>query len=136
MAGIIPLQKFATDLYLPGRTRFRHETMVKMRVLMGTLFAIGLGLNLTGCGTSFEHLPAGSIAGRDSTYDYSPSVIQSGNVQQIWWCGGAYNPDHRAQWSDTIQYESIDLSTHTRTGPEPVLGDGSSFERPQAEAVF
>lgn len=97
--------------------------MVKMRVLMGTLFAIGLGLNLTGCGTSFEHLPAGSIAGRDSSYDYSPSVIQSGNVQQIWWCGGAYNPNDKAQWSDTIQYESIDLSTHTRTGPEPVLGE-------------
>ena len=80
--------------------------MTQMRVLTGTLLAIGLGLGIAGCGLSLAPLPAGSIAGRTGNYDYSPSVIQSGNVQQFWWCGSAYNPNNTAQYSDTIQYES------------------------------
>jgi hypothetical protein len=87
------------------------------------MLAIGVGLGAAGCGISYAPLPAGSVAGRIEGYDYSPSVIQTGNLQQVWWCGGGYNPNSTAQWSDTIQYESIDLSTHTHSGPMPVLGE-------------
>jgi len=78
---------------------------------------------MAGCGTHFAHLPEGSIAGRIYDYDYSPSVIQSGNVQQVWWCGGGYNPYDTAQWSDTILYEWINTSTQAHSVPVPVLGE-------------
>jgi hypothetical protein len=101
--------------------KVRQRSVAWMRVLMGTMLAIAFGL--AGCGVHFAHLPPGSVAGRIEVYDYSPSVIQSGNLQQVWWCGGGYNPSVTAQWSDTIQYESIDLSTHTHSAPVPVLGE-------------
>src|SRR5580658_5000941 len=93
--------------------------MGQMRVLTGITLAIGLGL--AGCGVSFAPLPAGSVAGRLGAYNYSPSVIQSGNLQQIWLCGSDYNTLDTTQFSDTIQYESIYLSTQTHTNPLPVL---------------
>ena len=97
--------------------------MAKSRVLTVGLLLIGIGLSLAGCGTHFAHLPAGSIAGRIEDYDYSPTVIQSGDVQQVWWCGGGFNPNDTAQWSDTILYEWINTSTHTHSVPVPVLGE-------------
>jgi hypothetical protein len=97
--------------------------MAQMRVLTSTIFAVGLSLGLTGCGVTFATLPAGTVAGRIKSWDYSPSVIQSGNLQQLWWCGSAYNPSHTAQFSDTIQYESIDLSTNVHSEPLAVLGE-------------
>jgi hypothetical protein len=87
------------------------------------MLAAGLGLGLAGCGFSFTPLPAGSVAGRANVYDYSPSVIQSGNLQQLWWCGAAYNSENLAQFSDTIQYESLDLVTHVRYGPVQVMAE-------------
>ena len=106
---------------LAGRSN--SQTMTQMRVFTGISLAIGLGLGIAGCGFSLAPLPKGSIAGRTGNYDYSPSVIQSGNLQQFWWCGGAYNPNNSTQYSDTIQYESIDLSTQVRYGPVAVLGE-------------
>ncbi len=106
---------------LPRRSN--SQTMAKMRVFTGTLLAIGLGLGIAGCGFRLAPLPPGSIAGRAGNYDYSPSVIQSGNLQQFWWCGGPNNPNNSTQYSDTIQYESIDLSTQFRYGPVAVLGE-------------
>ena len=78
---------------------------------------------LAGCGVSFAPLPTGSIAGREGIYDYSPSVIQSGNLEQIWWCGSAYNPTDTTQFSDSIEYESINLVTQAHYGPVPVLAE-------------
>ena len=83
--------------------------------------AVGVALCVVGCGTSFAPLLAGSVAGRIVIYDYSPSVIQSGNLQQVWWCGQDYNPKDAAQFTDAIQYESIDLATGAHYGPLPVL---------------
>jgi hypothetical protein len=97
--------------------------MAQMRVFTGTLLAIGLGLGTAGCGVSLVPLPPGAIAGRAENYDYSPTVIQSGNTVQIWWCGSAYNPTDGTQFSDTIEYESIDLSTNARYGPVTVLAE-------------
>ena len=84
---------------------------------------LAMGLGIAGCGVSLAPLPAGSVAGRVMIYDYSPSVIQSGNLQQVWWCGGGYNPSVKAQFSDTIQYDSIDLLTNAHSAPVPVLGE-------------
>jgi hypothetical protein len=95
--------------------------MAQMRILMGIMLVAGLGL--AGCGVSFAPLPAGSAAGRAGAYDYSPSVIQSGNLQQIWWCGLDQNPNVGTQFTDTIQYESIDLASGARKGPLEVLAE-------------
>ena len=97
--------------------------MGQMRALMGTILALGVGLGLAGCGVSFAPIPSGSVAGRIHLYNYSPSVIQSGNLRQIWWCGSDYNPTDRTQFSDSIQYQSIDLATHAQVGPLPVLAE-------------
>jgi hypothetical protein len=94
-----------------------------MRVLIANILAIGLGLALAGCGVSFAALPPGSVVGRDGAYDYSPSVIQSGTQLQFWWCGSGVNPTDPTQFSDTIQYESIDLATNAHSGPVPVLAE-------------
>lgn len=63
------------------------------------------------------------VVGNQGLYNYSPSVIQNGNVQQFWWCGQGHNPNDPSQDSDTIQYESINLSTHATVGPLTVLGE-------------
>ena len=114
--GIMGPQKFAAnlpdevvqELCLPAASCFSNQIMAQMRVLTGTMLAMGLGFGMAGCGFSLAPLPAGSIAGRAGIYDYSPSVIQSGNLQQSWWCGGAYNPPGTTYFSDTIQYQSIE----------------------------
>ena len=88
-----------------------------------TLVVLGTSLSIWGCGVHFEHLPAGSIVGRAGVYDYSPSAIRSGNVLQLWWCGADYNPSDVTQFSDSIQYESINLVTNSREGPMAVLAE-------------
>jgi len=90
-----------------------------MRAVAATIALLGAA----GCGVTFAPLPAGSVAGRALEYDYSPSVIQSGNLLQIWWCGADDNPSDRTQISDSIQYESVNLSTGERSGPVPVLAE-------------
>ena len=98
----------------PGR-----KLMARIRVSLASLFVLALGL--AGCGTTYAPLPAGSVAGRQGVYDYSPSVLQSGNTQQIWWCGYDDNSTDRKQLSDTISYISIDLTTQVRSRPRTVL---------------
>jgi hypothetical protein len=89
-------------------------------VTLATLCVIAAG---TGCGIELYGPPAGAFLGRAEVYDYSPSAIQVGNLQQFWWCGQARNPNRSSQDTDTIQYASIDISTHTMTGPFTVLGE-------------
>src|ERR1700749_2120943 len=97
--------------------------MVGMQLLKKIMCMSGLALGLAGCGISYAPLPAGAIAGRVGTYNYSPSAIQSGDLEQIWWCGSDINLTDRTQFSDSIQYESINLSTKARYGPVPVPGE-------------
>jgi hypothetical protein len=61
--------------------------------------------------------------GRAGRWDYTPSVIQTGNVQQFWWCGEASNPAKPSQDTDTILYESIDLVSGLHVGPQVVLAE-------------
>ena len=97
--------------------------MEPVRILTVTALAMGLGLGVAGCGFSLAPLPAGSVVGRLGLYDYSPSAIQSGNRTQFWWCGSGYNPTDTTQYSDSIQYESIDQATNAHYGPFPVLAE-------------
>jgi hypothetical protein len=96
--------------------------MGQMRAWPGIIVVLGLGC-AAGCGVSFAPLLPGSVAGRAGIYDYAPSVIKSPNLQQFWWCGAGINPTDVTQFSDTIQYESIDLTTNAHYGPLPVLAE-------------
>ncbi len=105
------------------RLRFGRSLIRRAMAQSRTILAIGLILCTGGCGVSYKPLPAGALAGRVELYDYSPTAIQIGDVEQIWWCGAGVNPTDTTQFSDTIQYSSINLSNHVRYGPIPVLAE-------------
>jgi hypothetical protein len=93
---------------------------------LNSSFAISffaLCMAAVGCGIHLNGPPAGAFLGRAGVYDYSPSAIQVGTLQQFWWCGQGQNPNKPSQTSDTIQYASFDVSTHIMTGPYTVLGE-------------
>jgi hypothetical protein len=93
-------------------------------VAAGKMIVAGLAMFfvLTACSSS-SRLPKGMV-GRVGKYDYSPSVIQTGNSRQIWWCGLDHNPGgSSSRESDAILYESIDLVTGQTTEPVAVLGE-------------
>lgn len=96
-----------------GRADIHFELAIAIAAL-SAVFA------LTGC--SSAQLPKGMI-GRVGVYDYSPSVIQSGNLKQFWWCGLAENPAKHSQKTDAILYESIDSATNKKVGPLTVLAE-------------
>jgi hypothetical protein len=87
------------------------------------LLAVCMALAAAGCGVTFKPLPAGSIAGRARLYDYSPSAMLTGDSLDIWWCGNNFNPSDQSQFSDTIQFESMNLIAETHRGPLTVLGE-------------
>ena len=73
----------------------------------------------TGCSSS---RPTGAV-GNFGTYNYSPSVIQTGNIRQFWWCSQGVNPSDSKQDTDAIYFESINMSTHESFGPVLVLAE-------------
>lgn len=83
------------------------------------LTAFAITLAAMGCGVQ----SSANWIGRPGTYDYSPSVIQSGNVRQVWWCGQAVNPTNHSQDTDAILYESINLTSGAAEGPKTVLAE-------------
>jgi hypothetical protein len=72
-----------------------------------------------GCSRS---LPRGAV-GNLGLYNYSPSVIQTGDTRQIWWCSQGVNPSNSSQNTDAIYFESINMSTHESYGPVQVLSE-------------
>lgn len=94
---------------------------VRKTSLMLIQVASALMTLVAGTGCFSTHLN-GSI-GVSGVYNYSPSVIQSGNVIQLWWCAEAQNPADPSQNSDTIQYESINTVTKATQGPMTVLAE-------------
>jgi hypothetical protein len=83
---------------------------------MAVLAVFNLTLVTTGCSES-QTLPKGAV-GNPGHYNYSPSVIETGNTRQFWWCGygGPQN-------TDAIYYESIDLATLKSSDPAVVLAE-------------
>jgi hypothetical protein len=110
-----PLEKACGGLAAtPKGQRVSHDLSI--------LACFGLLLCLVGCSLP-EGTPAGAVVGRAERYDYTPSVIQTGHVQQFWWCGQASNPAKPSQDTDAILYESIDLMTGLRVGPLVALAE-------------
>ena len=70
---------------------------------------------------SSRSVPQGALAA--GQYNYSPSVIQTGDVRQVWWCSQGVNPSDPSQNTDSIYYESINMSTHESSGPTLVLAE-------------
>ena len=96
--------------------------MLSARAVTRTLLGI-LIFAVSGCGVQFKPLPLGSVTGRLTQYDYSPTSVESGNVRQLWWCGADDNASDRTQISDAIEYASINVSTGAHSTPKPVLGE-------------
>jgi hypothetical protein len=83
-----------------------------------TLAACG-ALMLGGCSKS---LPNGAV-GNPGVYNYSPSIIEQGNVRRFWWCSQGINPADSKQNTDSIWYASIDMVTGKTEGPKLVLAE-------------
>lgn len=78
-----------------------------------------LGAALMGAAASASTTVGSPVVGAANNYDYSPSVMQTGAVQQFWWCTGP---------SDLIAYEEIGLSPspHVIVPETIVLGHGAA----------
>jgi hypothetical protein len=83
--------------------------------------ALILVLVLGACSSS-RSLPKGAL-GVSGQYNYSPSVIEKGNVRQFWWCGSGVNPNDPSQDTDVIYYEWINTSTLESSSPVIVLAE-------------
>jgi hypothetical protein len=95
----------------------------KNRIPMVIMIFVVLSMILVsfGCSSS-PSLPPGAV-GNIGKYNYSPSVIETGNTLQVWWCSYGINPSNPAQDTDEIFYESINTSTHESYGPVMVLAE-------------
>jgi hypothetical protein len=87
---------------------------IMILTVLSTMFAT------TGC--SPHSLPPGAV-GNVGRYNYSPSVIETGNIRQFWWCSEGVNPSDTTQNADAIYYQSVDMSTHKSHGPLLVLAE-------------
>lgn len=74
---------------------------------------------MTGCSIT---LPNGAI-GNAGVYNYSPSIIESGNLRQFWWCSQGENPLKHSQVTDSIYYASVNMVTGASVGPKLVLAE-------------
>jgi hypothetical protein len=98
--------------------------LIKGRIstFVWTLLATGIALVNIGCAVS-PVARTGVVVSVRGSYNYSPSVIQSGQQQQFWWCARANNPSNPSQSSDTIQYQAVDLATGETQSPVTVLAE-------------
>lgn len=94
----------------------RSRTRLFIELIVG-LLAIAAA---DGCGGG---PPPGAFLSVSGGYSYSPTALEIGNTQQFWWCGQAHNPDDPSQYGDTIQYASLNLTTHQLTKPVTVLAE-------------
>jgi hypothetical protein len=78
-----------------------------------TVAAVGCGVD---AGEDWVGLPG--------VYNYSPSIIQTGNERQVWWCGESPNPAESRRNADAIIYESMNLVTaHANGSPQMVMAE-------------
>ena len=86
------------------------------------LLSVVLGVTFFTAACSSPSLPKGAVANLGK-YNYSPSIIQTGNVRQIWWCSQGVNPSDPSQDTDSIYYESINTETLETKGPMLVMAE-------------
>lgn len=90
-----------------------HPFPGRMLKQIGTFFAtVAAAVFLIGPADASTTV-GGGVVGSPDTYDYSPSVLQSGGVQQFFWCAGA--------GGDKIAYEEIQLSPLKVLVPETIV---------------
>jgi hypothetical protein len=77
---------------------------------------------LTANGCSSQSHPKGAV-GNFGKYNYSPSIIETGNTRQVWWCSQGVNPSDSSQDTDSIYYESVDRVTLETQWPMLVLAE-------------
>ena len=65
-------------------------------------------------------LPNGTAAFTHANYDYAPSIIVSGNIEQVWWCGYGSVPGSSTM-SDVIYYRTHNLSSGVYSNISQVL---------------
>ena len=104
-----------TSVTTPQGSGLSSGIAVTILVVLSTI------LFATTCSTS-RSLPKGAV-GRPGTYNYSPSVIETGNTRQFWWCSPGVNPNDLSQNTDAIYYESINMSTLATDGPVLVMAE-------------
>jgi len=97
--------------------RVGQKLVAKVKMI---LVLIGMILGAAGC--SQPGLPPGAV-GNAGRYNYSPSVIEKGNIRQFWWCSHGTNPNDSSQDSDAIFYASMDTSTKATSKPILVLAE-------------
>ena len=85
--------------------------------------ALSVLLIATGCTYISSSKPPGAFVGRAGVDDYSPTAIQTGNLQQIWWCGQGHNPNVPSQDTDSILYATYNVSTQASSVPIVVLAE-------------
>ena len=85
-----------------------------------TSVILGAPFFTTSC--SSRSLPKGAV-GNLGKYNYSPSVIETGDIRQLWWCSQGVNPRDASQNTDSIYYESVDMLTGESNGPMLVLAE-------------
>jgi hypothetical protein len=102
----------------------QYPTMKALRdhglKLGAVVIALGTMAALTGC--SLDTLPRGAV-GNVGLYNYSPSVIQSGEVRQLWWCSVGSNPLQHSQNADSIYYATINTTTQEKSEPVLVMAE-------------
>jgi|HubBroStandDraft_1064217.scaffolds.fasta_scaffold00857_10 hypothetical protein len=91
----------------------------RVRTAIMFLFVLSSMLVATGCSPS---LPKGAVGNR-GTYNYSPSVIETGDTRQFWWCSPGVNPSDHSQNTDAVYYEQLNMSTGDSYGPVLVLAE-------------
>lgn len=112
----IPSHRWSSNekFLLANHTAIRYAATLV--ALVSAVFCLG------GCSATVG-TPSGAVVGRANQYDYSPSIIQVGRVQQFWWCGEGLNSAEPSHETDLILYESINLDTGEKVGPETVLDE-------------
>jgi hypothetical protein len=95
--------------------------VVRKDVLNATIILVAFStiLALAGCSPS---LPKGAI-GNAGRYNYSPSIIETGNIRQFWWCSQGINPNDPSQKTDAIYYASANTVTKSTYGPVLVMAE-------------
>jgi hypothetical protein len=83
------------------------------------VLVFSMTLAFAGC---LQSLPHGAI-GNPGRYNYSPSIIEAGNIRQFWWCSQGANPLDKSQNTDAIYYASVNMATHDTIGPILVLAE-------------
>jgi hypothetical protein len=109
---------------LDGRALHGRQIFDNKRFRAGVFVAVLSALLVaTGCNDISSNKPPGAFLGRAGAYDYSPSAIQIGNMQQFWWCGEATNPSLASQSTDTILYSTVDVTNQSTSVPVVVLAE-------------